>query len=514
MLLLADLIAAFATGLLALVAARRYARSTAMPERPTEEVARVAAEAVREHTRLEQFVGRRLDPSVATGMLLTLALAVTLVGGLVLGILAVLVHRVVAVQDVDNSVAAWAYVHRGPASTSGLKAITDLGSIRIVLVVAVVLALFEAIRHRNGWSFLFLLVVLAGMEATMLGVKELVGRLRPALDPAATQLGPSFPSGHSATAAAFYAAAALIIGRSLKRPARQFVIAAAVAIAVAVATSRILLDLHWLSDVVGGLSLGWAWFALCAVIFGGQLLRPTAAADLASAEAGAPKPQRAEHSRQPPVRALASGVRKHRCSPPGSTTSVLRQFDEPRCGEVKWDNNHERCHMPDKMNDPRDLFLHELGDVLYAERTLVKTLPKLKNEASDEELARGFEEHLTETKQHVLNVEQAFEALGEKPKAEKCPGIEGIQQEHDEFVSNESPSPEVLNSFLTGAGARTEHYEIAAYEGLVTSAEAMGENEVVELLSENLEQELKALAKMKAIGKRLAQDGAKHGAAA
>jgi membrane-associated phospholipid phosphatase len=299
MLLLVDLIAAFATGLLALVAARWYARSTAMPERPTEEVVRVAAEAFREHTRLRQFVGRRLDPSVATGMLLTLALAVTLVGGLVLGILAVLVHRVVAVQDVDNSVAAWGYVHRGPASTSGLKAITDLGSIRIVLVVAVVLALVEAIRHRNGWSFLFLLVVLAGMEATMLGVKELVGRLRPALDPAAAQLGPSFPSGHSATAAAFYAAAALIIGRSLKRPTRQFVIAAAVAIAVAVATSRVLLDLHWLSDVIGGLSLGWGWFALCAVIFGGQLLRPTAAADLASAEAGAPKPQRAEHRSQP-----------------------------------------------------------------------------------------------------------------------------------------------------------------------------------------------------------------------
>ena len=170
--------------------------------------------------------------------------------------------------------------------------------------------------------------------------------------------------------------------------------------------------------------------------------------------------------------------------------------------------------MPDKMNDPRDLFLHELGDVLYAERTLVKALPKLQREASDEELAKGFEEHLAETKQHVFNVEQAFEALGERPKAEKCAGIEGIKQEHDEFVSNESPSPEVLNSFLTGAGARTEHYEIAAYEGLVTSAEAMGENEVVKLLSENLEQELKALAKMKSIGKRLAKDSAKQGAAA
>ena len=168
--------------------------------------------------------------------------------------------------------------------------------------------------------------------------------------------------------------------------------------------------------------------------------------------------------------------------------------------------------MASKMSDPRELFLHELGDVLFAERTLVKALPKLQKEASDSELASGFEQHLEETKQHVANVEQAFKALGEKPTAEKCPGIEGIKKEHDEFVANESPSPQVLDAFLTGAGARTEHYEIAAYEGLVTSAEAMGETKVVKLLSENLDQELKALAKMRSIGKRLANEGAKRSA--
>jgi ferritin-like metal-binding protein YciE len=166
------------------------------------------------------------------------------------------------------------------------------------------------------------------------------------------------------------------------------------------------------------------------------------------------------------------------------------------------------------MSDPRALFLHELGDVLYAERTLVKMLPKLQEEASDEELAVGFEEHLDQTRQHVKNVEQAFESLGEKPTAEKCPAIEGIKQEHDDFVANESPSQDVLDSFLTGAGARTEHYEIAAYEGLVTMAEAMGETEVVELLTENLEQEKTALEQLKAIGKRLAQQGAKQQTAA
>ncbi len=170
--------------------------------------------------------------------------------------------------------------------------------------------------------------------------------------------------------------------------------------------------------------------------------------------------------------------------------------------------------MSSTMSDPRDLLLHELGDVLYAERTLVKTLPKLQEEASDEELRLGFEEHLEETRQHVKNVEQAFEALGEKPTAEKCPGIEGIKKEHDEFVAKESPSQDVLDSFLTGAGARTEHYEIAAYEGLVTMAEAMGEAKVAGLLEENLEQERAALEKLQTIGKRLAQAGAKQKARA
>jgi ferritin-like metal-binding protein YciE len=161
------------------------------------------------------------------------------------------------------------------------------------------------------------------------------------------------------------------------------------------------------------------------------------------------------------------------------------------------------------MSDPRELFLHELGDILYAEQTLVKTLPKLKEEASDRELARAFGAHLTETKKHVANVQAAFKALGEPVKAEKCPGIEGLKKEHDEFVAQESPSPDVLNAFLTGAGARTEHYEIASYEGLIATARSMGERQVATLLSQNLAQEKEALKLMKAIGKRLATASAR-----
>jgi ferritin-like metal-binding protein YciE len=148
--------------------------------------------------------------------------------------------------------------------------------------------------------------------------------------------------------------------------------------------------------------------------------------------------------------------------------------------------------------------MHELGDILYAERTLVKVLPKLAQEATDSTLRDAFEMHLGETEQHVTNIEKAFEMVGESAKAEKCPGIDGIKKEHDEFVSKEDPSTDVLDMFLTGAAARTEHYEIAAYTGLITTAKALGENDVAKLLDENLTQEKAALEKVTTISKTLA----------
>jgi ferritin-like metal-binding protein YciE len=156
------------------------------------------------------------------------------------------------------------------------------------------------------------------------------------------------------------------------------------------------------------------------------------------------------------------------------------------------------------MEDPRELFLHELGDILYAERTLVKALPKLAQEATDSTLAEAITHHLAETEEHVANVEKIFELVGETAKAEKCPGIEGIKKEHDEFVSNEQPSSDVLDMFLTGAAARTEHYEIAAYTGMITMADALGETEASKLLGENLKQEQAALKKVTSISEKLA----------
>ena len=101
----------------------------------------------------------------------------------------------------------------------------------------------------------------------------------------AATLGPSFPSGHSSTAAAFFAALALLAGRRRSASAKAVLVGVAVGIAVAVACSRVLLDLHWVSDVVAGLALGWGWFAVCTIAFGGWLLKLGAPVEQAAAAA-------------------------------------------------------------------------------------------------------------------------------------------------------------------------------------------------------------------------------------
>ena len=165
------------------------------------------------------------------------------------------------------------------------------------------------------------------------------------------------------------------------------------------------------------------------------------------------------------------------------------------------------------VTSPEQLFEHELQDLYYAEKTLTKVLPRLADEASDSELSRAFTSHLKQTEKHVSNLEKVFKAIGKSPQAHPCPGIEGIKKEHDDFMRESSPSSEMLDAFLTGAASRTEHYEIAAYTGLVSQARALKQREAVDLLQENLKQEKEALKKVETISKRLLKDASGNGQA-
>jgi len=158
-----------------------------------------------------------------------------------------------------------------------------------------------------------------------------------------------------------------------------------------------------------------------------------------------------------------------------------------------------------EIRDARQLFLHELGDILYVERALAdQALPKLIDEVEDPEFKSGLQKHLQETQRHVVNVEKVFEILGETPHQEECIAFEGLKKEHEELAKESASS--LIDLVDLGAAARTENYEIAAYEGLRRMAKGLGRDDAVELLDANLADEKEALREVEKIATRISNE--------
>ena len=141
-----------------------------------------------------------------------------------------------------------------------------------------------------------------------------------------------------------------------------------------------------------------------------------------------------------------------------------------------------------------ELLVHELGDLLFAERTILKALKNMIREISLDAMRARLEQHYTETEQQIDNLESAFAVLGERAKAQRCPGILGILKEHDDFKQEEAGSKPILEAFDLGAGLRVENYEIAAYRSAIAVARNLGIQEVIDVLQRNLDQELSMAA--------------------
>jgi undecaprenyl-diphosphatase len=284
-LLLLVLIAAAAAAVVSALS-WRWAGTTRSPEAPAAGAARRAGAAMKGHPALTA----RLNPEAATGLALTLALLVIVAGGVAFGVLAYQIRGDTDLVQLDRSVADWGHAHASPFSVDGLEAVTFFGEPRMVAVLAVILAVVETVRTRNRWIVPFVLVVVAGNGILTTSVKQLADRVRPAVNPVAETLGPSFPSGHSSWSAAFFAAAALLLSRGRDRRARAAIAGLAAGCAFMIAGSRVLLSVHWLSDVIAGLALGAAWFCLCAIAFGGRLLQFGAPAEEAARVARGARP--------------------------------------------------------------------------------------------------------------------------------------------------------------------------------------------------------------------------------
>lgn len=144
-----------------------------------------------------------------------------------------------------------------------------------------------------------------------------------------------------------------------------------------------------------------------------------------------------------------------------------------------------------ELNDMKDLLEHEVRDILYAERKIVKALPKMANAAHNPKLKKAFEDHLEETRGQIERLEQVCEHLGIGARGEKCEAIEGLLEEGEERI-NAKGDDAVLDAALISAAQRVEHYEMAAYGSARAFAEALGLTEVVDLLQETLDEEGKA----------------------
>lgn len=163
------------------------------------------------------------------------------------------------------------------------------------------------------------------------------------------------------------------------------------------------------------------------------------------------------------------------------------------------------------VDDLNKLFKHELGDLLYAEKTFLKGLKVMARETSDPAMKDRILRHADETEGQIDTLERAFEAAGLKAKAAKCDGALGLKAEHDGFKEDEEPEPEILEAFNLGAGLRVEHYEIAGYRSAIALARALGFEESAALLQQNLSQEEEMARFLEANApKALAKLGAAH----
>jgi len=147
-----------------------------------------------------------------------------------------------------------------------------------------------------------------------------------------------------------------------------------------------------------------------------------------------------------------------------------------------------------KLSNLHDLLIDQLRDIYFAEKQLVRALPKMAKASSSRDLRGAFESHLGETREHVARLEKAFQHLETPAKPKRCPAILGILEEGEGFAGPEGKQhdPAVRDAGLIASGQRAEHYEICAYGCARAYADQLGYTEVVGLLTRTIEEEGKA----------------------
>jgi ferritin-like metal-binding protein YciE len=158
------------------------------------------------------------------------------------------------------------------------------------------------------------------------------------------------------------------------------------------------------------------------------------------------------------------------------------------------------------MEDPREMFLHELADIFDAEHKLTTALERMAKKVSNQNLKSLLEDHLEETEGQIKRLEMAFKNMDQKPKRQPCKGMSGLIEEFQHFVKEEKPEPALLDVYAVGAAIKVEHYEISSYQSMIEMAKTLGLEEEAAILEENLKEEQAALQKLQTMGQELLTD--------
>ena len=217
---------------------------------------------IERHPRVRRFLRERFDRDTRRGFLLTVSFAVIVGVAVVLGLLLDMVDAGSGLAELDDEVAEWGARRSSGTAVDVLRAVTHLGGTPVVAVVLAATAAITWFQRRDVEALVLLVVVGVGQNLIVNLLKVIVDRDRPAVLRLVSVHGPSFPSGHATAAAACWAAVAFVLAANRPRLVQALAAAGAVVVAVAVATSRALLGVHWLTDIVAGLAVGWGWFAL------------------------------------------------------------------------------------------------------------------------------------------------------------------------------------------------------------------------------------------------------------
>lgn len=200
------------------------------------------------------------------------------------------------------------------------------------------------------------------------------------------------------------------------------------------------------------------------------------------------------------TKSAATAAKTATTKKPAATESKTAKAADAKGADTKPNESKPAKKAPKvEANEFKDFFVDGLKDALWAEKALLKALPKMKKAATSKKLADAFDAHINGTEEQIETINEIFEMLGEKPQTKKCDAMEGLIKETESIIEDTDKGSAIRDAGLIMAAQKSEHYEIATYGTLAAFADAMGETKVAKMLRSILKDEKQTDADLTAL---------------